>query len=450
MAIALGIGVNTGIFTLLNAFALRPLPVADASEVVTIYQIFRGLKHRAVNGATPMFSYPEFEHYRAENRVFSGMAAYHPVSVTMAGELPQVLNGFATSCGYFTVLGKQPPLGRGFRAVECGAEGSGPVVVLSNRAWRRLFSADPRVIGKNVVLNREHLTIVGIAPRGFAGTEPFSVDFWVPVSMADKLDHAGDFENANLSWLMMLGRRKPGVSVEQVRTDLAVIASRIDRLYPGRTTTLDIHPATFFSNPYERKFVLSVAAVILTAVGLVLLIVCANVANLLLARASGRRKEIAVRLSLGASRGRLIRQLLTESVMLSLVGGIAGSLLAFWGCSNAYRILSGTMPVNTPRLALNVAPDLSVLGYALLLTLGAGLVFGLVPALEASKPDLNSALKDEGAGSGIGRSRNWLRSVLVAAQVSICLVLMIAAGLLARGLQAAQTLDPGFQTRGVI
>ena len=450
LAIVLGIGANTGIFTLLNAFALRPLPVAGASDVVTIYQIFRGGKQRSVNGATPMFSYAEFQRYRAENHVFSGMAAYHPVSATLAGESPETLSGFVASCDSFSVLGRQPALGRGFRDEECRGDGAGSVVVLSDAAWRRLFHGDPKALGSTLVLNREHLTVVGVAPPGFVGTEPTSADFWAPLSMAGKLDRPGELADANLSWLMMLGRRKAGVSLEQVRADLALIAAEIDRLYPGRTTALDIHPATFFSNPSYRKFVLRVAAVILGAVGLVLLIACANVANLLLARASGRRKEIAIRLSVGASRGRLIRQLLTESVLLALAGGIAGSLLAFWGCSIAYTFLNGVLPANVPKLALNITPDLSVLGYALALTLGTGLVFGLAPALEASKTDLNTALKEEGPGGGVGRSRNWLRSVLVAVQVSVCMVLMIAAGLLARGLEAAQTVDPGFSTNGLV
>jgi predicted permease len=245
----------------------------------------------------------------------------------------------------------------------------------------------------------------------------------------------------------MLGRTKPGISMDQVRADLAVIAGRIDQLSPPRKTSVRIQTATLLSMPEERTFVAAVGAALLAAVGMVLLIACANVANLLLARAAGRRKEIAIRLSVGASRGRLIRQLLTESLLIALLGGALGSLIAFWSFGGIVRSVIAHLPGNFALLSAEVDPDLRVLGFSLALTLLTGIVFGLAPALQASRPDMNTALKDSGvtqAGAG-----GFLRHTLVGAQVAVCMVLLIAAGLLLRGLYVAQTIDPGFRMRGV-
>ena len=231
--------------------------------------------------------------------------------------------------------------------------------------------------------------------------------------------------NDNMSWLILLGRAKTGVSLEQVRADLGVIAGRIDQLTAGRKTTFAIRTATLLDLPEARKIVTGVTALIFAAVGLVLLLACANVANMLLARSAGRQKEIAIRLSVGATRRRLIRQLLTESLLIAIVGGALGSLLAFWSFQGIVAYLISHLPHGTPPLLFNVAPDFQVLAYALALSVLTGLTFGLLPALQASRSDLNEVLKQEGSSAGT-RSAGLLRNVLVAAQVAVCMVLLMA------------------------
>jgi putative ABC transport system permease protein len=255
----------------------------------------------------------------------------------------------------------------------------------------------------------------------------------------------------NMSWLALLGRVKDGVTPAEVRADLEVIAGRIDQLYPGRTTTLVIHQATFLGRPEERKFVFGVGAVILTAVGMVLLIACANVANLLLARASARQKEIVIRLSIGASRWQIVRQLLTESLLISLLGGTAGSLLAFWSFAAISEYVMTHLPHGFPRLALNMSPDLRVLAFTLGLTVITGIAFGLAPALHATRQDLSTAIKEDSTGmAGKRAGSRFLRSTLVGLQVAVCMVLLISAGLLMRALYTAQTIDPGFEMKNIV
>ncbi len=447
LAIALGVGVNTAIFTVFNSLVLRPLPVPNSGRVVAVYQSLQGNVSRNVNGEASMFSYSEYKSYRDQNRVFSGLAAYYPeFRATLAGETPRDMNGELASCNYFSALGVQPSIGRAFAESECTAPGSSPVVVLSDNAWRSVFASDPSIVGKSITLNRASLTVIGVTPPGFHGAAFSAADFWAPLTM-DPAIHPGDsLKQDNLSWLVLVGRLQRGITLDEARANLSVIAGRIDLLHPGRKTTLSVDVATVMSVPEERRGVLTVAKVIFAAVSLVLLIACANVANLLLSRSSARQKEIAVRLSVGASRGRLVRQLLTESILLALPGGLLGSLAAVALMKPLFFMLLSILPADAPRVALDLSPDLRVLAYTLALTLLTGIVFGLAPAIQASRPDLNTALKAEGSGSGTHSSRGWLRSVLVVAQVSVCLVLLIAAGLLARGLLAAQTIDPGFRT----
>ena len=330
IAIALGIGINVGIFSVLNGLALRLLPVPRAQELVSINQIFhfQGLGDRSIHNDSSWFSYSEYLDYRDHNHVFAGLVAYEPyVEATLKGiDVRQVL-GTAASCNYFSVLIEHPEQGRGFVDSDCASRGANAVVVVSDDLWRGRFAADPSLVGKKIVLNQTAYTVIGIARPGFTGTEPIPSAFWAPVTMQQALEPGSDrLSNDNMSWLALLGRTRPGVTIEGVRADLGVIAGRIDQRHsgPSRTTSLAIHAATFFSSPEQRSFLIPVASVILAAFALVLLISCANVANLLLARASVRQKEIALRLSMGAGRWRLIRQLLTESFLLSLVGGASG------------------------------------------------------------------------------------------------------------------------------
>jgi putative ABC transport system permease protein len=452
LAIALGVGINVGIFSVLNGAALRLLPIPRAEQIVSVNQIFHGKFARNSHNGSDMFSYAEYLDYRNHSHVFSGLLAYEPfVGATVGGGMMQGLLGAATSCNYFDVLNEQPTQGRGFVESDCAAPGENAVVVISDDLWRAAFAGDASLVGKTIILNRTGYTVIGIAPQGFRGTEPIPSSFWAPITMSTALEPGRDrLADENLSWLALLGRVQPGVTMEQVRADLGVIAGRMDQLHPGRTTSLAIRRATFFDRQMEREILAPVAYVILAAFGLVLLVACANVANLLLARASARQKEIALRLSIGASRWRLVRQLLTESLLLSLIGGALGSLLAFWSFTGITQFVVSHLPHEFSALTMNVTPDLRVLAYALTITLLTGITFGSIPALQSSRLDLNTALKEDGAHSGLGkRSGRLLRNALVGSQVAVCMVLLLAAGLLLRGLYHAQTVDPGFEIKGV-
>ena len=437
LAIALGVGINVGIFSVLNGAALRLLPIPRAEQLVSVSQIFHRRTIRNTHGETSMFSYSEYLDYSEHNHVFSGLLAYEPfLEGTLAGIKMQQLLGTATACNYFEVLNEHPAQGRGFVDSDCAASGENAVVVVSDQLWRDTFGGDPTLVGKKITLNRMAFTVIGVAPPGFTGTEPMPSAFWVPITIQKVLDAGRDrLGDDNMSWLALLGRVRPGVTMEQVRADLGVIAGRIDQLNPGRTTSLAISTATFFGRPEERESLIPVAFVILAAFGLVLLIACANVANLLLARASARQKEIALRLSIGASRWRLVRQLLTESLLLSMLGGALGSLFAFWSFASITQFVTSHLPH---------------MFYALALTLVTGILFGLIPALQSSRLDLNTALKEDGAKSGPGKkSGRFLRNTLVGAQIAVCMILLLAAGLLLRGLYYAQTVDPGFELKDV-
>ena len=450
LTIALGIGINTGIFSILNGLALRPLRVPESENLVTVYQNFRGVKKRNMSGARSMFSTPEYWNYRDRTQTLSGLMGFSVSSnVTLGGNDPQDVEGILVTCNYFDVLEVKPVMGSGFTGANCDTPDEGPVVVLSHDLWKTVLGAAPDIIGKNVVLNRQSFAVVGVTPENFHGTEALKASFFIPLSMQPFL-LAGRDNNADeyLSWLTLIGRLKDGIQIEQVRADLGLIANQIDRQQPGRTTNLIISKASGFSLPEGRSTFLSIAAVIVAAFGLVLLIACANVANLLLARSTARSREIGVRLSLGATRGRLIQQLLTESLLIAIAGGLLGSVVALWSFRGLLTVVLSALPAQLPPIAIDASPDLRVLWFALALTAATGIVFGLAPALQATRTDLQSVLKQDSAGSG-RRTAGLLRAGLVGIQVAVCIVLVISAALLARGLHAVQTVDPGFDYRDV-
>ncbi|MBA2339724.1 MAG: ABC transporter permease [Pyrinomonadaceae bacterium] len=436
VSLALGIGANTAIFSLVNTVLLRPLPVPHSEQLVSVFPV-------AKDDSVQAFSYPTYVDFRDRNDVLSGLyvTRFAPMSLSREGTNERVW-GYLVSGNYFDVLGISAAHGRTFLPEEDRTRLSHPVVVVSYGCWQRRFGADPSLVGKNIVLNNHNFTVVGIAPEGFNGSEiAYTPELWVPMMMQSWIEPGGNWlERRDTQNLFATGRLKPGVSAVQAQASLNLLAQQIGQEYPdtneGQTITLTppglIHPIL-------RGPVISFAGVLMGIVSLVLLIACTNLANLLLARATERRREIAVRLALGASRLRLVRQLLTESVLLSILGGVAGLLLALWAIN---LIAAFKPPIDFP-LTLDLKLDWRVFGFSLLVSLLTGVLFGLVPALQSTRPELVPALKD--ATSQLGYHRSRLRSGLVVAQVALSLVLLIAAGLVVRTLQHLQTMSPGFE-----
>ncbi|MGH9837916.1 MAG: ADOP family duplicated permease [Blastocatellia bacterium] len=434
MTLALGIGANAAIFSLVNMVLLRPLPVAQPEQIVEVTPVLKGAD-------LGMFSYPLYVDFRDRNEALAGLAAYRfaPMSLSRQGANERVW-GYLVSGNYFDMLGVRAFRGRMFTQAEDRAPGAHPVAVVSYGSWQRRFGGDPALIGKTVTLNNHGFTVVGIAPPEFNGTVLiFTPEIYVPLMMARQIEPGSNWlENRRNGVLLGLGRLKPGVTAAQARVSLEALAHGMAGELPGiENLGFSLTPPGLIV-PMLRTGTLAFAWVLLATVGLVLLIACTNLANLLLARAAARRKEIAVRLALGAGRFRLVRQLLTESVLLALLGGALGWLLASW----LVRLAGVLKPEVDFPLTVDLRVDWRVLVFTLLVSLVTGALFGLVPAWQATKPDLIPALKDEGALAGAGRSR-W-RSGLVVAQIACSLVLLAAAGLIVRSLQQVRMAGPGF------
>src|SRR3954469_12794450 len=399
ISMALGIGANTAIFSLIDTVAFRPLPVRNASELQELY----GTLH---NGADyTLQSYLNYKDYRDRNQVFSGLIAYRiaVASLSHNGNNERVWGTMASS-NYFDVLGVPLLLGRGFFSEEDQTPKSHPVVVLSYGCWQKRFASDPSIVGRTVSLNNVTFTVVGVARKEFIGTEvAYSPEIWTPLMMAPVIEPGSNYlENRDSDNLFVVGRLKPGVTKAQAQAALTAMTNEMGEEHPkenaGRGVEL-IPPGLFI--PDIRNPVLTFAAV-LTGVGaLVLLLACVNLANLLLARSTERRKEIAIRLAVGASRLRLIRQLLTESVMLSLAGGIFGVLVA----AAINRIVQRVEYPIDIALVFDLRIDWRVLSFTLALSILTGMLFSLIPALQSSKPQLVPALKDETSMAGFRRSR---------------------------------------------
>jgi putative ABC transport system permease protein len=438
IALALGIGVNTSIFSLYNALALRPLPVKDPGRVVRLFQT-----HFGESGAG-VFSYPEYVDYRDRNPVLSGVAAWSWASAVMgSGDRVEDVKAMFVSGNYFDVLRADTAAGRTFVPEEDRTPDSHPVVVLSYGFWERRFARDPAVVGRTILLNGNPFTVVGVVARNFVGTDVEAPEIWLPIMMSATIAPergTGIFQDRNGHWLQVIGRLKPGVSWAQAQASMDVLARQLAQSYSEEKNSGVLLATATFLPPNVEKVSKPIVALVMGAVGLVLLIACANVANLLLARATARQKEIGLRLSLGATRWRLVRQLLTESLVVSLLSGVAGLLLAAWSSSVLMRLLT---PPFTGTLNFNVRPDLRVLGYAFAVSLATGIIFGLVPAFHASKPGVNDLIKSKGR-------RAWASDLFVVAQVGLCAILLVAAGLLLRALGRAQTTDPGFDTEHVV
>jgi predicted permease len=451
LTLALGIGANTSVFSLIYALAIRPLPVKDASSLVSVYQNYRGNPHsRGVQGSPYYISYPEYANYRDDSRSFSGVAAYAETILSLGGADPQPLPGLLVSCNYFDELGAHFTAGRGFSSSDCLASAS-LVAVVSNSFWRRQLGSDGQVVGKTLTLDNQVFTVIGVADPEFSGTELQVPNVWVPLAAAPQFmpttfGTRDWLALANVSWLHVVGHLRPGTSRRQAEAELAVLARQMDANYPDRQTVVTVNAGAFANNPEVRSLGALFAAGVFALAGLILLMACANVTNLILSRAAARQQEVVIRLALGASRSRLVRQLLTESVFLAVLGGGAGLIVALW----LPPVLVRALPeIPSSGLPLNFTPNFAVLGYALLVSLAAAVISGVTPALQATKLDLATTLKEEGATAGHSLKRIRLRGILVTAEVASCTLLLVAASLLARGLHRAGTVNPGFITRNV-
>jgi predicted permease len=434
-SMALGIGANTSIFSLVDTALLRPLAVKEPSRLMELYGTIN-------NGAEwSLQSYPNYKDYRDRNTVFSGLFIYRVVvSGLTVNNTSQRVWGYLVSGNYFDVLGVKPMLGRAFLPEEDQTADSHPVAVISYNCWQRRFAGDPEIVGKSVEFNSRPFTIIAVAPKGFIGTEvAYDPEMFIPVMMAKTIEPGSTWlERRDSNNLFTVGRLKPGVSFEQAKAELATLTAQLAKDYPenvGRGIQLG-KPGLFIPDIANSVFAFTG---VLAAIGcLVILLACVNLANLLLARATERRREIAVRLAVGATRQRLVRQLLTESLLISLGGGTAGVFLAA-AINTAVRNIRLPSDIT---LLFDLRTDWRVLTFALVLSIATGILFSLIPALQSSKPQLVPALKDESSMAGFRRSN--LRNLLVIAQVGLSLVLLISAGLIVRSLQAAQKMRPGF------
>ncbi|CAN5844127.1 ABC transporter permease [soil metagenome] len=449
LSLALGIGANTAIFSLINVILLRPIPVAEPDRLVSVFTT-----DQRNPGNLPV-SHLNFKDLRDQTHVFTEMAAFGfaQVNWSTGGESEQI-PAQVVSGDYFSVLGTQPVLGRGFLPEEDAK--STPVAVVSHGFWERSLGSDAAIVGKTLTFNRTPFTVIGVAPGKFTGTLlGGGPSVWVPMSTHDIVQPNFDwYETRRGLFLFAFGRLKPGVSIDQARANLSTVFEQLAQAFPndnqGRSAgAVPLLDARLNPGGQGGAPVVQISMILMAVVGIVLLIACANIANLLLARASKRRREIAIRLALGAGRGRLLRQLLTESVLLSIIGGALGLLLAYW-MLDALVAADLQLPVPVDD---GLTIDGRVLAFTAALALLTGVLFGLAPALQASRTDVVPVLKDETVPFGAGRGwRSFfsLRQALVVSQVALSLVALIAAGLFLRSLRDAQAADMGFETRGVL
>jgi putative ABC transport system permease protein len=437
LTLALGIGANTAIFSVVYAVLLKPLPYANAGQLVNVFET------RLQDGIQKSgWSYESFKELREQNTVFSEVAGFaqHQLTLTGSGE-PSVVTTSVVTPEFFTVFGAKPLAGRTF-SPEDGNRGAAPVVILNENLWRDVFGADPKILGSSIQLDKKSFTVIGIMPAAFRFPRlTVSEQLWIPLAQ-DPL-FGSWMDQRDRHWLPVTGRLKPDVSPARAQAELEAITARLAKEFPaqngGWSATMTPLQEDITGNVRPALLVL------LGAAGLVLLIACANIANLLLTRATSRAREIAIRSALGAGRMRIIRQLLSETVVLGLLGGLLGILLAYWGV----RGLSSLLPTNMPR-ANEIHVDAFVLIFALLLSIVASVVFGLAPALFAANTNLQTTLREGSGRSGESATRRRARSLLATAEIAIAMVLLVAAGLVLRSFSKLISVNPGFEVKHMV
>jgi len=455
LSLAVGIGANTAIFSIVNSVLLRARPVRQPDQLVELYT---GEKQHPYETC----SYPSYLEFRERNEVFTGLAAYTIEQFRLGdpSEVEQIW-GETVSGNYFDVLGVQPAIGRSFRADEDVLPGKDPVVVISHALWRRRYNSDPNLVGRTITVNSQRLTVIGIAPPQYTGMlRGLSVEIWVPLAMVPALDPSKGEQmltSRGNRWLMMIGRLRPGTTVEAATSRFDLLSRGMQASHPEEWRSVRPESGAvrelFVSVLRERDTrihpgmhleVYAGIALLVVVVNLVMLIACMNLAGMLLARAVVRRREIAIRLAMGAGRWRLIRQLITESILLSLIAGLAGLLLTVW----VLKLLGASLPSFPEgiRVALDLELDSSVLAYAFGFSVISGVLFGLAPALQSSRTDVSTVLKDDAAPVVGGYRRSRTRALLVIGQVAFSLLLLIGAGLVLRSLEKVRPTRLGFST----
>ncbi len=455
LSLALGIGANTTIFTVVNAILLRPLPVKDISRLVELDTVDTKTRVTAANVTKLGMSYPNFQDYARENQVFSGLSCtVGPLPLTWSdGAEPKQVLGQMVNANYFDVLGLTPVLGRFFLPDEDTKPGGNNVVVLSYSMWVNKFGSDPNIAGKVVTLNATPYTVIGVGPRGFKGTFIFgnAEEVWVPVSMYPQV-LAGffkdNFKDRRFLDIGVIGRLKDGVSPSEAEASLKTIASQLEKAFPkdNASRSVALTPlADAAVGVNNRGQIVLAGGLMMGIVGLVLLIACVNVANLLLAQAARREKEMSLRAALGAGRRRVIRQLLTESLVLAVLAGVVGIAIAYAGRAVLWSF--------RPPFILDGDLDIAFDSHVLLFTFGVALLTavltGLAPAMKVARPNLIEVLKVGGRGSSVSWARNRFRSLLVVTEIALALVALVGAGLFVRSMQNAQSVDPGFESRNL-
>lgn len=440
ISLALGIGVNTLVFSVFDSLLLRPLPVTAPQQIVYV---------ETADG--PSNSFPTYRDLRDNNSTFSGLAGYRidPMGLETGGRSSRIWGYLATG-NYFDVLGIKPALGHFFHQQDDLNPGASPYAVLSYNSWQARFAGDPKIVGQTIRINGLRYNVLGVAPRGFHGTELFYwPEVWVPMMMEPQIERNNAWLNERHTWdTWILGRLKPGISEAAATGDLNRIANDLARRFPDSDQGLRLHLAQpGLVGSTMRGPVRAFTTGLLLLAGLVLLAACTNLAGLMLARATDRRREIAIRFSIGAGRGRVVRQLLTESVMLALAGGIAGCALAVTLCG---LLSQWHAPIDFP-VQLDVRPDWIVFLFAALVSIVTGVLFGLLPALRLSRTDVNAVLKgDSGIAIFKKKLRVSFRDVLVIAEIGLCFVIVFGSVLSLRGLQRAVTMQVGFQPLSVV